>query len=170
MFKNKKELASPGQAAVSRPASEAVVKMKPKPGIPSIISADMVITGNMRTTGDLQIEGEVRGDIVAAKLIIAAGGSVAGHMVAEDVRICGALTGTVHSPVVTLTSTGRVIGDIHHDLLTIETGGQLEGQSRRLVPTPPPVLENEASPEIPAEGWTNGETENQHNHEGHNYN
>ncbi len=100
--------------------------------VPSIISADMVISGDFQGSGDLQVEGVVTGRIEVGRLIVAEGGSVSGDVVAQDVRICGNLTGSVRSVMVTLTATARVIGDIFHEILAVEAGGQLEGQSRRL--------------------------------------
>jgi cytoskeletal protein CcmA (bactofilin family) len=107
--------------------------------VPSIISAEMTIHGDLHSNGDLQIEGTIIGDLNVTKLTIAEGGSVSGNIVAKNVRICGALNGSVRSEMVTLTATARVVGDIHHELLAIETGGQLEGMSRRLVANPPQI-------------------------------
>jgi cytoskeletal protein CcmA (bactofilin family) len=130
--------------------AEPVKPVKPMSrasNVPSIISAEMTIRGDMESNGDLQIEGTVIGDLNVTKLTIAEGGSVAGNIVAKNVRICGALTGSVRSEMVTLTATARVIGDVHHELLAIETGGQLEGMSRRLVP-PPAQIAPPAEPEV----------------------
>jgi cytoskeletal protein CcmA (bactofilin family) len=147
MFKNK-----PGAAPVPVDSS------RPKPNrgaVPSIISADMTINGDFHGTGDLQVEGVVTGRIEVNRLIVAEGGSVSGDVVAQDVRICGTLTGSVHSEMVTLTSTARVTGDIYHNILAVEAGGQLDGQSRRLhtgkpvkkpEPAPTMVLEHESAP------------------------
>jgi cytoskeletal protein CcmA (bactofilin family) len=112
--------------------------------VPSIISSEMTIRGDMQSDGDVQIEGTVYGDLNVTKLTIAEGGMVSGNITAKNVRICGALNGSVRSEMVTLTATARVVGDIHHELLAIETGGQLEGMSRRLVPHPPaPEMQQE---------------------------
>jgi cytoskeletal protein CcmA (bactofilin family) len=109
--------------------------------VPSIVSAEMTIHGDLQSAGDLQIEGTVIGEIEVSKLVIAEGGTVSGNIVAKDVRICGALNGSVRSVMVTLTSTARVVGDIYHEVLAIEAGGQLEGQSRRWVAgSPEPLL------------------------------
>jgi len=96
----------------------------------------MTVNGNLHSQGDVQVEGAVVGDIAAAKLVIADGGTVTGNITAQDERICGGLNGSVRANTVTLTATARVLGDVHHDLLTIETGGRLEGLSRRLVAEP----------------------------------
>ncbi len=121
--------------------------------VPSIISADMTIKGDLTSAGDLQVEGSVIGDIHVGKLTITEGGRVTGDIVARDVRICGTLEGSVRAAGITLTATGRVTGDLHHELLTIETGGQLEGLSRRLVHEPEvathePVLELTSEHEV----------------------
>ena len=124
----------------ARPADSAR-PLNRQSNVPSIVSAEMTIHGDLQSAGDLQIEGTVVGEIEVAKLVIAEGGSVSGNIVAKDVRICGALNGSVRSVMVTLTSTARVVGDIYHEILAIEAGGQLEGQSRRWVPgAPEPLL------------------------------
>jgi cytoskeletal protein CcmA (bactofilin family) len=132
MFKDKKP-ATPSNAplaALDRP------KLALKNAVPSIVSVDMSIKGDMTSAGDLQVEGTVEGDIHVTKLVIVEGGHVIGDITAREVRICGTLKGSVRSAAITLTASARVTGDLHHELLTIETGGQLEGQSRRLVREP----------------------------------
>jgi len=99
--------------------------------VPTIISADMVVEGNLKTGGDVQIEGTVIGQVEAGRLVIAESGVVNGNINAESARICGTLNGNINATTVTLTTTAKVTGDVFHDLLAIETGGMLEGLSRR---------------------------------------
>jgi len=141
MFKTK-----PGVPATSVPVETTSRAKATRGAVPSIISADMTINGDFHGTGDLQVEGVVTGRIEVNRLIVAEGGSVSGDVVAQDVRICGSLTGSVHSVMVTLTSTARVIGDIFHEILAVEAGGQLEGQARRLNAAKPPVKKPEPVP------------------------
>ncbi len=150
MFKSKTPPSSPTVtnmqpiAAAPRPAPKPVPKAS---GVPSIISAEMIIRGDLKSPGDLQIEGAVMGEIEVGKLVIAEGGRVEGNITAQNVKICGALHGSVRASMVTLTATARVIGDIHHELLAIETGGQLEGMARRIqADTPRPMAEIEHEP------------------------
>ena len=52
-------------APAAKPAGE-VKATTPKPKPPaSILSADLLVTGNIKTTGDVQVEGEIKGDIRA---------------------------------------------------------------------------------------------------------
>jgi cytoskeletal protein CcmA (bactofilin family) len=101
------------------------------PVVPTIISADMVVDGNLKTAGDVQIEGVVNGQIEAGRLVIAESGTVTGNVTAETARICGTLNGNINGAMVTLTASAKVTGDVLHDLLAIEAGGLLEGLSRR---------------------------------------
>jgi cytoskeletal protein CcmA (bactofilin family) len=135
MFKTKQTV--PMTSSTSMVTTEPQKAIKPlsrASSVPSIISSEMTIRGDLQSDGDVQIEGTIFGDLNVTKLTIAEGGTVSGNIVAKNVRICGSLNGSVRSDMVTLTATARVVGDIHHELLAIETGGQLEGMSRRLVP------------------------------------
>ncbi|OYV38573.1 MAG: hypothetical protein B7Z80_09635 [Rhodospirillales bacterium 20-64-7] len=133
MFNNKKSAASAG----TQVATTAFDRNKPASRlniVPSIISADTTVRGDIQSVGELHVEGSVIGNINVAKLVITDGGNVTGDITASDVRICGTLTGAVRSKMVTLTTTARVTGDVYHEVLAIEAGASLEGQCRRLVP------------------------------------
>jgi cytoskeletal protein CcmA (bactofilin family) len=97
----------------------------------SILSSDLHITGNLRTTGDIQIEGQVDGDIRAHLLTVGEGATVKGELVADDVVINGRIIGRVRGLKVRLTSTARVEGDIIHKTIAIESGAHFEGSVQR---------------------------------------
>jgi cytoskeletal protein CcmA (bactofilin family) len=100
-------------------------------GVPTIISADMVIEGNFKTPGDIQVEGTITGQIEAGRLVLAESGVINGNVTAETARICGTLNGCVTGGNITLTATAKLTGDVYHDVLAIEAGGLLDGLSRR---------------------------------------
>jgi cytoskeletal protein CcmA (bactofilin family) len=110
----------------------------------SVLSADLHIKGNLKTTGDIQIEGQVDGDIRAHLLTIGEGATVKGELVADDVVINGRIIGRVRGLKVRLTSTARVEGDIIHKTIAIESGAHFEGSVQRqddpLSATPQKVL------------------------------
>ena len=114
-----------GQAADYRPQAP---KAKPPA---SILSSDLHIKGNIRTTGDVQIEGQVDGDIRAHLLTVGEGATVKGELVADDVVINGRIIGRVRGIKVRLTSTARVEGDIIHKTIAIESGAHFEGSVQR---------------------------------------
>jgi cytoskeletal protein CcmA (bactofilin family) len=99
---------------------------------PSIISADLRIVGDLASAGDIQIDGEVEGDIQSRTLTVGESAQVKGSISAETVRVCGAVTGQIKATTVTLDKTARVMGDILHTSLAIEPGAFLEGHCRRI--------------------------------------
>lgn len=120
---------------VNKTGSATPMHENPRPsvkvGIPSIISADLRITGDLVCSGDVQIDGWVEGDIQSRNITIGEGATVQGGLQAESVRICGLVNGAVHADMVVLEKTSRVTGDILHKSLAIEQGAYLEGMCRR---------------------------------------
>lgn len=103
----------------------------PRPsGVPSIISTDMTISGNLKSPGRLQIEGTVLGDIEVGQLVVTDGAVIKGEINAQEVEISGALTGIIRANEVTLKSSARVTGDVYYEVLMMERGAELEGQCR----------------------------------------
>lgn len=128
-------------------ATSSPVKPVPKAKPPaSTLSSDLHITGNVKTTGDIQVEGTVEGDIRAHLLTIGESATIKGEVTADDVVINGRIIGRVRGLKVRLTSTARVEGDIIHKTIAIESGAHFEGSVQRqddpLTPgkaTPTPV-------------------------------
>lgn len=112
----------------STPATPAPPKAKPPA---SVLSADLQITGNIKTTGDINIEGNVEGDIRAHLLTVGEGATVKGECLADDVVVNGRVIGKVRGLKVRLTSTARVEGDIIHKTIAIESGAHFEGSVQR---------------------------------------
>ncbi len=97
----------------------------------STLSADLTVVGNLRTTGDIQVEGVVEGDIRAHLLTVGEGATIKGEVVADDVVVNGRVIGRVRGLKVRLTSTARVEGDIIHKTIAIESGAHFEGSVQR---------------------------------------
>lgn len=97
----------------------------------SVLSSDLLVTGNLKTTGDIQIEGQVEGDIRAHLLTVGETATVKGEVMADDVVVNGRVVGRVRGLKVRLTSTARVEGDIIHKTIAIESGAHFEGSVQR---------------------------------------
>jgi cytoskeletal protein CcmA (bactofilin family) len=97
----------------------------------SVLSSDLHVQGNLRTTGDIQVEGTIEGDIRAHLLTVGEGATVKGEVIADDVVINGRVVGRVRGLKVRLTSTARVEGDIIHKTIAIESGAHFEGSVQR---------------------------------------
>lgn len=119
------------EATAPKPAApETSTPTKAKPPASSL-SSDLLIKGNLKTSGDILIEGQVEGDIQAHLLTIGEGATVKGECMADDVVINGRIVGRVRGLKVRLTSTARVEGDIIHKTIAIESGAHFEGSVQR---------------------------------------
>ena len=103
-----------------------------RPSAPSIISADLRITGDLECSGDIQIDGVVNGDIQSRNIVIGEGAAVTGSLQAEAVQVFGRLIGQIKADTVTLERTAHVEGDILHKALAIAQGAFLEGAIKRI--------------------------------------
>jgi cytoskeletal protein CcmA (bactofilin family) len=95
------------------------------------LSSDLTVTGNLKTSGDIQVEGTVEGDIRAHLLTIGESATIKGEIIADDVVVNGRVIGRVRGLKVRLTSTARVEGDIIHKTIAIESGAHFEGSVQR---------------------------------------
>lgn len=118
------------ETAAATPSEFKASAPKPKPPA-SVLSSDLHITGNLKTSGDIQVEGSVDGDIRAHLLTIGESATIKGEVVADDVVINGRIVGRVRGLKVRLTSTARVEGDIIHKTIAIESGAHFEGSVQR---------------------------------------
>lgn len=100
-------------------------------GVPSIISADMNVAGNLSGDGVMQIEGTVDGDVRCAEVTIGRSAHVVGQIECDTVHVHGTVTGEIHARSVSLSASARVTGDIQHEELSIEAGAYMEGKLLR---------------------------------------
>jgi cytoskeletal protein CcmA (bactofilin family) len=98
---------------------------------PSVIGSDLTIMGNMISKGEIQVDGEVQGDINCLQLVVGEKAKITGGVVAEDVVVRGHVLGSIRGMRVTLQTSSHVEGDIYHQSLAIEQGAYFEGKSRR---------------------------------------
>ncbi|MCC1482080.1 bactofilin family protein [Roseibaca sp. Y0-43] len=97
----------------------------------SLLASDLTITGNIKTTGDVVVEGIVDGDIRAHLLTVGETATIRGEIVADDIVINGRVIGRVRGLKVRLTSSAQVEGDIIHKTIAIESGAHFEGSVQR---------------------------------------
>jgi len=111
--------------------------------VPSIISIDLSVQGNLSSNGEIQVDGTVNGDISCKALIVGTKGSVSGEVKAQTVRIHGNIKGQVKAKSVFLASTAKMSGDIEHESLAIEPGALMEGHCKRIIAEAPQPVKSE---------------------------
>jgi cytoskeletal protein CcmA (bactofilin family) len=97
---------------------------------PSIISADLIVTGTLVSNGDIQIDGVVEGDVRSIGLVIGEKAEIHGEILAEDITVRGRVIGRIRARKVQLAATSHVEGDILHEAFAVEAGAFFEGNCR----------------------------------------
>ncbi len=103
-----------------------------KPAPPSILSTDLHIVGNLKSAGEIQVDGKIDGDIRTINLLVGETANIKGEIIADEVTVHGAVTGQIKARSVTLAKTAHVVGDILHENLSINAGAFLEGLCKRI--------------------------------------
>ncbi|RZJ88052.1 MAG: polymer-forming cytoskeletal protein [Brevundimonas sp.] len=136
------DLPSPGvsRAAPAAAPSQASTSVSNR-GL-STLSADLAFEGNISGAGDLQADGQIKGDVRVGRLIVGETGAVEGNVQADYVEVRGRVVGGVSGKQVKLVATAYVDGDITAEQLSIDIGAYFQGrvlQGARQAPAPAPA-------------------------------
>ena len=83
----------PGGEAKASPFTErpATYAKAPTPAaskmVPSIIGEDLTIIGNVNSKGEIQVDGDIQGDIQCGSLLLGDKSQVIGGLMAEDIVV-----------------------------------------------------------------------------------
>jgi len=110
----------------------AVLNNGPKKPVPSVISSELHILGNLISDGHIDIDGSVEGNIKGEVVNVRANGKIAGDIVAETVHAYGEVHGLIRAMNVHLYSSCRVEGIIMHQSLTVEDGAFVDAKFKRM--------------------------------------
>jgi len=96
---------------------------------PCVIGVGVTVVGQIRSSGFVQIEGHVEGEVCASTLVVNGVGSIKGDVVADSVLVRGKIIGNLRGRDIQLRATAHVEGAIFHQLLGVEAGATFEGKS-----------------------------------------
>ena len=113
--------------AVAQPVSNTPAARSP--GV-SVISKALKITGQLESTEDIRIDGEVEGDVRAVSVTVGSGAKVKGTVYGNTVELSGTIDGKIEAEKVVLTSSARMSGDVIHQDIRIESGAYIDGHCR----------------------------------------
>ena len=123
---------SPPPAAAPAPVETRRPSVSSQHGVPavSVISKALKITGQLESTEDIHIEGEVDGDIRGVAVKVGHNAKVKGTVYGEEVELSGTVTGKIEARKVVLTSTAHMSGDVIHQDIRIDSGAYIDGHCR----------------------------------------
>ncbi|MDD3480736.1 MAG: polymer-forming cytoskeletal protein [Patescibacteria group bacterium] len=96
----------------------------------TIVGASVKLKGNLKSDGDVLIEGVVTGDLkTKGSVKVGEAASVVANVKAENIVIAGSVQGNIEiKDRLEITSTGRVVGDIVTNVLSIAPGAVFTGK------------------------------------------
>ena len=101
-----------------------------KDDIPSIISSDLRIVGNLMCSGSVEVEGEIEGNVTCGNVTIRRTGSIKCDVTADVIQVDGEINGLVKGRNITLSETGRITGMIMYEALSVKDGAYIDGQCK----------------------------------------
>lgn len=99
--------------------------------IPSVITRDIHILGNIVSDGVIDIDGTVDGNIRCVTLTVRQHANIKGEVTAENVLVYGKINGLIKAKHVHLYSSCHIEGIVMHESLTIEDGAFVDGKCKR---------------------------------------
>jgi cytoskeletal protein CcmA (bactofilin family) len=95
----------------------------------NLIGAGTVIEGDVRSSGDIRIDGTVLGHVHSkAKVVVGSTGVIEGDVNGQNADLSGTIKGKININDLTfLKSTSRIIGDIVTGKLVVEVGASFTG-------------------------------------------
>ena len=100
----------------------------PLTSVPSLISSGLTVKGNLESAGEIQIDGDVEGDVKGKTVVVSEGAAIRGSVLGDSVTIAGTVEGTIKGMTVNIQNTARLTGDIIHEALQIESGAYVDGR------------------------------------------
>ena len=100
--------------------------------IPSIISEGTEFKGNIKSSGEIQIDGVLNGNVRAKQVVVGITGNVHGNITANFLRICGKIEGEIRAETLEIVSSASVKGNVYKKTISMEAGSKIIGNINEL--------------------------------------
>lgn len=113
--------------------------------VPTIISENTRVSGDIISNAILHVDGHVEGDITCDELVIGSKGVVEGSVVVKSLQLYGTLNGKAAAEKIFIAKSAKLIGDATHVSIAIEPGAYIDGRCMRVGD---PIPAEAAKPEL----------------------
>jgi len=97
----------------------------------SVFAQYLVVEGDATSGGPIEVQGNFVGSLRAPDITVAGSGRVEGSVLAHDLVVLGAVSGTISARNVQLAPSAVVQADVIHERIAIDAGAELEGRLQR---------------------------------------
>jgi cytoskeletal protein CcmA (bactofilin family) len=96
--------------------------------MPSIISKNLNIEGTLQSSGVIEIEGQINGNISINSIVIRESGIVNGDVTTRSINIRGNFNGNIKTKNINISSKAKINGNIEYQSLSVEDGASIDAQ------------------------------------------
>lgn len=111
----------------------------------SIISKDSYIKGELHSTGSLDVEGNIEGDIFGNIITIREEGEINGNITAKILNLKGKFNGKIKSERINISTKADIKGTLEYVSLCVEDGAKIEGELKKINEVKFDILEKKNS-------------------------
>ncbi len=115
------------QASAAPIAKPTITPTKTGAPMASVISKALKITGELESTEDIQIDGQIEGDVRGVGVKIGQNAKVKGTVYGDEVELAGTVEGKIEAKKVIVMGTARITGDVWHQDIKVESGAYING-------------------------------------------
>jgi cytoskeletal protein CcmA (bactofilin family) len=103
-----------------------------EPAAINLISNGTDITGDIRSNGDIRIDGTLTGNLnTKGKVVIGPTGKISGEVICKNSEVSGVVEGKISvNQLLNLKASSRILGDIATSKLSIEPGAKFTGNCK----------------------------------------
>ena len=95
--------------------------------VPSIISYDTKIKGDIWGGDTIHIDGKLEGNIMCNEVIIGTRGYILGDIKAKKLSVYGTVNGTIDTEELFVANNARLVGNSYYNKIALEPGAYVEG-------------------------------------------
>lgn len=100
--------------------------------IPSLISKNVVITGDIKNAANIEIEGKIEGNIFADTITLREGGEITGNVKSKIFNIKGNFNGNSVAEKINISDTAVVNGMLEYSFLSVDYGANINCELKRV--------------------------------------
>lgn len=103
-----------------------------EPAAINLISNGTDITGDIRSNGDIRIDGSLTGNLnTKGKVVIGPTGKISGEVICKNSEVSGVVEGKISvNQLLNLKASSKILGDIATSKLSIEPGAKFTGNCK----------------------------------------
>jgi cytoskeletal protein CcmA (bactofilin family) len=108
------------------------IKNLTRDATPSLISAETEVVGDIKNANNLEIEGTIKGNLLADTITIRESGRVTGNIQCHVFNIRGNFNGIVNCEKINISDAAIVIGTLEYKFLAVDYGANINCELKRI--------------------------------------